>query len=345
MKITLPLAPTTSARTDHRAPGLVLGLDNPFGAPSARGSTYWSRLMTCPREHALHNLAGLRSERPQMALTVGFLVHHGLEVYYRSLMESQRPWRAAALADLEVKGDYPISPDDDRAFKQAAADAAFASLTPLATEPGYEQISDQVDRILSGYFDLALLDQHMVLAVEENLEHIRRSLAYTARIDLLVQDYGERRGVWIVEHKTAKALNESLIEGYQLNLQILGQVWLFKKVFDSRHTPVYRGVLVQILTKTAVPKYHRVHVTPSPAHLSQFEESLKSWKAIEKTMSKRGWPANFTKCAGYARGYSRCVYYNLCHSMPDASIEELTTSEPPLGYVRDSNPDTDSGEA
>lgn len=342
MKITLATVPST--RTDLRAPGVVLGLDDPFGAPSAKGSTYWSRLMTCPREHALHNIAKLRSTAPASALTTGFLVHHGLEVYYRSLMEAQRPWRAQALADLEVKGTYPISPDDDRAFKQAAADAAFASLAPLEGEPGYEQIADQVSRILAGYFDLALLDSHMVLAVEENLDFKRRSLHYTARIDLLVQDYGERRGVWIVEHKTAKALNESLIEGYQLNLQILGQVWLFKKVFDSRHTPVYRGVLVQILTKTAVPKYHRVHVTPSPAHLAQFEESLKSWVAIEKTMAKRGWPANFTKCAGYARGYSRCTYYNLCHAMPDATIEELATSEPPIGFTRDDNPDTDRGE-
>jgi len=342
MKITLHTLGST--RTDLRAPGEVLGLDDPFGAPSERGSTYWSRLMTCPREHALHNIARLRNAHPQTALTTGFLVHHGLEVYYRHLMEAQRPWRAQALADLEVKGDYPISPDDDRRFKQDAADAAFASLAPLNGEPGYEQIADQVDRILSGYFDLALLDSHMVLAVEENLAFSRRSLRYTARIDLLVQDYGERRGVWIVEHKTAKALNESLIEGYQLNLQILGQVWLFKKVFDSRHTPVYRGVLVQILTKTAVPKYHRVHVTPSPAHLSQFEESLKAWGAIEKTMAKKNWPANFTKCAGYARGYSRCTYYNLCHAMPDASIEELATSEPPIGFVRDDNPDTDRGE-
>lgn len=330
MKIRLATVPAT-AEADVRPPGAVLGHKNPHGAPSARGSTYWSRLMTCPREHALHTIAKLRPERTSSALTSGFVFHHAMEVYYRHLMECQRPWRKQALADLAVEGSYPIPADEDRAHKLAAAQAARSAMTPFDEEPGYETMMEQIHRMLDGYFDLALFDQHMVIAVEEDLEYKRRGLVYTARIDGLILDYGDRKGLWVLEHKTAKALNESLLEGYQLNLQILGQAWLFKNVFDTTKTPVYRGVLVQIITKTQTPKYTRIHVAPSPAHLATFEKSLRAWAKIEKAYDRAGWPHDFTKCAGYSRGYSRCAFYNLCQVQPDATIEALR-ADPPPGY-------------
>jgi len=340
MRISLAQAPAASTNDDMRPPGAVLGHANPHGAPSARGSSYWSRLMTCPREHALHTIAKLRPERTSSALTGGFVFHHALEAYYRSLMEAQRPWRKQALADLAVEGDYPVPPDEDRAHKWVARAAALKALAPFDSEPGYETLMDQIHRMLGGYFDLAEIDQHMVLAVEEDLEYKRRGLVYTARIDGLILDYGDRRGLWVLEHKTAKALNESLLEGYQLNLQILGQAWLFKNVFDTRKTPVYRGVLVQVVTKTQTPKYHRIHVAPSPAHLATFEKSLRAWAKIEKAYAKAGWPHDFTKCAGYSRGYSRCAFYNVCQLQPDVSVEDLL-ADPPPGYQTATEPRPD----
>jgi hypothetical protein len=44
----------------RRPPTEVLGIANP-GA-SARGNSYWKQMRSCPREHALHDIVGLKRE-------------------------------------------------------------------------------------------------------------------------------------------------------------------------------------------------------------------------------------------------------------------------------------------
>src|SRR5574341_491440 len=68
---------------DRRPPHIVLGVQ---GGPSRIGSSYYKRLIRCPREHALYQIGGLRTARDREHLTVGWLFHFGLEVFYRRLM-------------------------------------------------------------------------------------------------------------------------------------------------------------------------------------------------------------------------------------------------------------------
>jgi hypothetical protein len=292
----------TSARRPAQA---VLGVLD-AGASSA-GSTFWKTMRRCPREHALRHVAGLRrASSGSEALTVGWLYHLALEAYYSSLLK-----------------------DADGASDEAAA---WAAIRALEREPGYEETYPEVERLLAGYFETyRRQDAWKVLAVEETLSSEDEGLHYSARLDLVIEEAGR---VWIVEHKTARAITPDLLSGYQLDMQILGQVWLFGRCVDLSTYPTLGGVIVNIATKTKVPKYERVRVYPSRAHLQAFEESMRAWSALVPAYQSLGWPKALGNCTGAARFFGQCDYFDLCHGRPEASLATVASEEPPFGFTR-----------
>lgn len=300
--------------TDDRAPPrrpapVVLDASAPAQTSgSPRGSSYYKRLRRCPREHALAKHALLAPVRDDEALTVGWLFHLGLEVYYRAQL---------AGADL-VEREREV----------------WAKLRPIATEPGYEDTYVTLERCLASYFDRWRdVDHWRVLAVEETVGVRWGRMEYSARFDLLVENLDDK-GFWIVEHKTARALTSDLIEGYQLDLQTLGQVWLARSCLDLKALPPFRGVVVNITTKHVKPQHQRVLVCPSDAHLRAWQQSMGDWTSIAQRMEELGYPQAFGTCTGPDRGYRRCNYFELCHGWPEASWANWAEWDPPEQFVR-----------
>jgi hypothetical protein len=322
-KIRVAVAPQTPPATaeQRRRPEQVLGLEN-SGSPA--GATRWKRLRVCPREHALHQIVKLRPTGESEPLTVGWLVHLGLERFYATLQSTQAH-----------------KPDDVRAglwagCEQAEA-AAWSVLEPIRDESGYAETYSKVESMLAGYFDqYRRQDMWRILAVEETLIY-RGAFAYSARLDLVVEDI-ERGGMWIVEHKTAKAVTEDLLHGYQMDLQVLGQVWLMQKCVDLEQYPPLQGVHVNILTKHAVPRFERASVTPSKYHLQAFETSMRHWQTVSKTFEATGWPHTFGACTGPSRWGKRCGYFDLCHGRPEFTVDDwLQQQDPPYGFTHASS--------
>lgn len=337
-KIRLPIQgePTRSAVV-RRGPAWVVGLGgSPTGSASPVGSTHWKRVRRCPREHALHELVHLRGLGDDEALTVGFLVHHALEAFYRAIMDWQKR--------LERAGYDTAHPDEYYLFGalQPAQQAAWDAVKAVATEPGYfeptgdgriEPTWTVVERVLAHYFErYARRDRWRIVAVEETLV-FNGDICYSARLDLMVECF-DRHGLWVVEHKTARAITRDVLEGYQLDLQTLGQVWLVNRCIDLTELPPFRGTLVNIVTKGKTPQFERVEVCPSNAHLGSFERSVWAWMQIEKLQGELGYPHAFGACTGPDRGYRRCGFFDLCHAYPLASIEAFQQGAPPDGFVR-----------
>ncbi len=291
------------------------------GGPSPRGSSYYKTLLSCPREFGLRFDAKLMPEDPKEALTVGWLYHVCLQYYYEAIAEHQR--------------NTPNRPSDPEWLWggcNKGMSRGYKVVDLLRSTEGYGETADTLQRLLDGYFErYDRQDRWRIVAIEETVYH--HSLDYSARLDLLIHDL-DRAGLFLVEHKSARVITNDLIDNYQLDLQILGQVWLMLECVDLSKYPTFMGVRVNIATKhKSGAQTVRLDVCPSPGHLRAFERSIVDYKRILPVMRKLGWPKYF-HCAGYSRGYSRCQFYDVCHGHPDRSVEDWKRGVPPDGFVR-----------
>lgn len=307
----------------------VLGIAD--SGASARGSTYYKSLLACPREHALIYEIGLGPKQKTDQLNAGWLMHLALETYYRTIMEHQQALKRNA-------GPRGVR-YDDVFFHGAEPDAsriAWNTIKPVSQEPGYKEIWEDVSRMVDAYFDrYAGVDRWEILAVEETLEYWgsrRKNIDYTTRLDLIVCDHADGR-LWVIEHKSTKWLTRDLIDNYDLDLQICGQMWCLHQCVDLTKYPRLGGVRINIVTRHKQPQYVRHDVLPSKAHLQGFEQTMHQWVATRDFHKSLGWPKALGHCSGYARGYAKCQFYEICREFPTATVHELSTwADPPAGF-------------
>ena len=301
------------ALTQRRRLPLVLqelGVKEP--GPSPAGSTFYKSLLACPREHALSYVVGLETEHPSQPLTTGTLFHLCLERYYLALQK------------------FGVG----RPGRKVGQQRAYEVVDLLADEPGYGASAEELRALLDAYLTEYDRDEPWeILAVEETVQYALGDFRYTTRLDLLVRDL-QRGGVWIVEHKSARYLSADLLDNYQMDLQVLGQIWLVNEVLDLSKYGPFKGTLINIATKQSPPRLHRHEVLPSPGHLRAFEESMRRWVRMRQYAEHESWPQALGHCAGYARGYSRCQFYDLCHGHPEMTVADWKDAQPPLGFVQ-----------
>jgi len=139
---------------------------------------------------------------------------------------------------------------------------------------------------------------------------------YSSRFDLVVR---ASAFVWVVEHKTAKYITTDLISHYEMDLQVLGHKWLWEHCVDPQAYGPLGGVLVNIVTKQKEPRCVRVPVNPSGEHMVEFENMMRLQPEREAWAEANDYPKSLGHCSGFARGYSRCGYYSLCHDFPAIS--------------------------
>ena len=319
---------TVTTRADpapRRRPTQVLKVVD-LGA-SPYGSTFHKSLLACPREHGLSYVAKIKPEILADALTAGWLWHHCLELLYRTLQEHQRVSNAKFDSDEFLFGGW-----------KAGIAKAFHAIDAFSDEPGYDDIEGDVRRMLIQYDEMyAGRDRWVILAVEETIIY-EGEINYSTRLDLLIQDLDRDGAMFICEHKSARMVTSELLDNYQLDLQILGQVWLLKKCVDLKRYPRFAGVRINIATKHKTPQLVRVDVAPSDAHLKAFYDAQVQWGQLRKAMQAMGWPRSLGHCAGYARGYSRCQYFDLCHGQPATTVAQWAKGEAPYGFVREGQP-------
>jgi hypothetical protein len=337
--------PKKSWNDERRKPSVVLGIVDP-GA-SARGNSYWKEMRGCPREHALSKIVRLKREGDQEALTQGLIFHHALEHYYRAIQAWQHAMGTTAERPNIVNDEYLFGclPEAER--------AAWQSVEAVRNEPGYEDTWAMTERMLTNYFETyRRQDRWRIIAVEETLEYrdgggiipmndnklsterAKPPMEYSARLDLIVEDY-DRGGMWVVEHKSAKAITEDLLEGYQLDQQIVGQVFLLQRCVDLTQYPPLKGVLINITSKHVKTQFQRPEVCPSRYHVAAFEESLRAWNDIRGAFEDNGWPKALGNCSGPAHYFKKCAYFDICHGKPELSVAQLMRTEPPIGFVRE----------
>ena len=314
-------------RQTRRPVDAVLGIT---GGASSRGSTYYKALRTCPRAAALREAGLVRTGGGSESLDTGLLFHAGLEAFYGAVKLWQDTFAPGHFATLSPAETVPARYEAE----------VWGRLNDFAAEPGYAATFSEVERLLGAYFESYRgLDHWRILAVEETLEYAVGDLEFTARLDLVVYDYATK-GVWVIEHKTSKALTETLMSGYQLDFQTLGQCWLVDRCVDLDALGPFQGIVVNIVTKAKQPKIARVPVCPSRQHLVGFEQSLRMQTAVAAYARQLGAPRWIGNCSGPAQYFGACDYFDLCHGRPTDTLEEtLAGDDPPFGFTREMKED------
>lgn len=302
----------------------VLGRDT---GPSPRGSTYWTRALSCPREHLLANVLGYRPVQLTDPLMMGLLWHDMLEAYYRRIEEWQTQCRADE-PEIDRRGAHYLWGGLDHAHR-----AALESLSRIAGEPGYEKAHTTLSRMFEVY-TLTYRDPWEIVAVEVSasglLDPQRPGTEYTARLDLAVYDYSLLQPVLrIIEHKSASWLSFDLVEGYTMDLQVMGQIWLAQQLVAGGCSTPFDGVTVSITTKASTPACERVPVRPSEALVEAWRTAMLDQIAVVDTYAERGYPRNYAHCV---RRYGRCEFFGLCSAYPDVPVSALTADDVPPGY-------------
>lgn len=297
----------TKTEEDRRPLREVLGMEESSG--SIYGSTGYKRWAVCSRAAGLYDLGVRKSGAKSENLDFGDAFHLVLEAYYRALQKGM-VWRDAVALAWKV-------------------------LDPLRDEPGYSDMQDTLERCLTSYFELAANDRWRVIAVEEELIYQGLSFDYSARLDLVVEDLVDG-GMWIVEHKSAKVITAESMQGYLMDLQTLGQIWLMQRCVDLTKYPAFKGVIVNITSKQKTPKHERVTVRAAEAHLREFEKSLVGRKLLNDYARELGYPKMLGNCTGAAQYFGSCPYFDICHGRPDFDImgvDKLLTDDLPYGFI------------
>lgn len=344
--------PSEDPKVPRRPAHEVIGQ---IGGGSPYGSTTYKRARLCPYEDGLVRIAKLRPTRNKEELDVGWITHACREAYYFSIKAHQ-----------DALGEPPAQ-NDTLAWEHyfwgglpAAERAALEIADAYRDEPGYLHTWETVSRTISGYMDhWRKMDLWRVLAVEETLiyeepidpplelrvtkqgeEQANIALdffGYSCRLDLVIRSYEpQTRGIWLDEFKTCRWISSDLLDGYQLDQQILGQDWLFRQCVDiEAYNAPFKGVIIDIVSRQMNPKCERVYVGASPYHRDAFERSIRQWALTNRFYEMLEYPRALGSCASALRGYSRCAYYDLCHGRPEMSVKDWANEPPPVGFYRE----------
>ena len=162
---------TTEAIVDRLPFEDVLPGKNAGASP--RGSTYWRRVQSCPREHLLGNLMRWEPIPRAPALDMGLLWHHCLEAYYRTMWANQL-------------GQYtPVTPER----------AAFEAFQPFRDAQGWGEFYELCGRMLDSYFTRwQNADRYWQIVGVESMIELPPNVQgfgfpYTSRLDMFIVDH------------------------------------------------------------------------------------------------------------------------------------------------------------
>lgn len=303
-----------------------------LGGPSGRGWSHFSVAQRCARLfQATFDLPGQANAHREIlgggipvALQIGVLFHTLLALYYAAELGTHAlviPERRG-LCSLAHAGrgrqktwaSSPNAPDELLAALKAmclvsehASDEAKAALTP------------SLDVILEGE---RLFDAHTAhwsdiedvtpLAVEWYAADER--LGYSSRFDMVGRvgdnDLCLPPGVYIFEHKTAKWLDESYLESWTIDGEVLGEIHCWHNSECEKRFGPLAGVVMDVVSKGKIPECRRIVIPPDVPMAATHARWIELTKAqISLWRALKVYPQSFANCFNR---YGRCSQWTNC---------------------------------
>lgn len=304
-----------------------------LGGPSGRGWSYFSVAQRCPHLFGLQRASGGVRSTPAAPLQVGGLYHTLQSLYYGHglgpAVGTQRGLMSATVMDGFVQRFGREGAKTLRALQLEAAeipaDAADRLLAELkALADGTRNLQASVDgtepiKLPSAaliYEAERLFDAHTSfygegredvtpLAVEWLA--VNNALGYTCRYDmigalgpgdpLVVGGALPVGSVLIYERKTSAYLSEAVTDGWWLDGEVLGEILNWEPSGCAALFGPLAGVIVDIVTKAKVPKFHQVLLPADLATVAEHERWIRYTNSEIGLWEATGvYPKRFTQC-------------------------------------------------
>lgn len=176
-------------------------------------------------------------------------------------------------------------------------------------------VRDEVWRLYSAYIDF-YGDRDYIVPLAAEARAVNEETGDTCRYDLICRidspPLGELPGFYILEHKTAWRFDQTVLDGWDIDGEVLGEYAFWKLGgFEEKYGPL-NGIIVNIIGKQKEPKFHRVFVTPSQYQIDEHLSSLAYFREYEYNLMKLGYYPRST--AGCMTRYGACSFYDRCRT-------------------------------
>lgn len=314
-----------------------------LGGPSGKGWSYWSTSQLCPRLFQV-TYEGNRDEKRRqetagggvpMPLQVGALFHTLTALHYAAEMGEQSivaPNRGG-LCSLEFRGPgrvklWPSTPDAPEQLLNAlkAMCGADEDVEDAIAADGQAVLPDaggapapsllvvlEAERLFDAHTrHWGKIEDMNPLAVEWFAEDT--ALGYTCRYDMIARvgdnDPYIPPGLYDVERKSTKWINEEYLEGWVLDGEPLGQIAIWKASGCEKKFGPLTGVVIDVVSKAKVPECRRIvlpaDLAAAKTHtrwINYMKGQVALWRATNT------YPQYFASCHGR---YGRCANWNNC---------------------------------
>ncbi len=326
-----------------------------FGGPSGNGWSKYSLAQTCPhlfrKTYMEAGSDGHELTHPAEQLQIGALFHTLLGLYYAYGLDGEGNayyWKRGLLApDLESKlkrsgrrsasADVKLAPDaadkllaylETQAEPPHTDNPVDALLQRAEARPGYSMIQT-AKKLFDGHTSYygAGREDCTPLAVEWFAKH--PITGYTCRYDCIarlgendpfVQDGTVPAGSTVVyERKSSGWMSEWATEGWFLDGEILGQLWLWEPSGCARVFGPLAGLIVDVTTKEKVTKYARIFVPPNPVTIHAHARGVTYQNAEMALWEATGfYPKRWVSCFRFGK---KCGLYEACRA--ETAVESL----------------------
>lgn len=261
-----------------------------LGGASGRGWSSYNVLQQCPQKFYLRYLKKVE-QTSRRALEIGSAFHAFLALYYVNMQ--------LLLAGQE-EGPHPSDLRD--------------GLLDIGADPTYTAEAWRLFDVYADHYE-GIGDYLEPIAIEVLASD--KETGNTCRYDLIAKvtdaakDKGIIPGTYIVEHKTSSRLDQATCESWALDGEIIGQLLLYRRAKLAKRYGKIQGVIVNIVVKTKVVKFHREIVVVPNAQVKQQGRDLEVWAAMERMYRAMGkWPRALSHCYGHK--YGPCDYVDIC---------------------------------
>lgn len=265
----------------------------PLGGASGHGWSRYRDLQKCPYKFYRKHVAKKEDDgKPAPgALETGSVFHAFLALYYQRQIEL-----------LASKPD-PVP----------EAGALCDELIVAGGNPNYINEAWRIFEAYANFYE-AQHDYLIPIAVERWTQDATGP--DTCRYDLIARVEDTRApmlpGVYVVEHKSSSRLDRAVTEGWHLDGEIIGELMLWNRARLHKQYGKLAGVIVNIVTKTKIPQFHREIVSPPESQMRRQIKDLRVWRATEAIYaSTHTWPRALASC--WDR-WGPCEFFEECRN-------------------------------
>lgn len=278
---------------DERSWEDLLDPSERVGGPSPWGNSKYAEMERCFWRYCFFHIKRLRDPKRSEPLEIGGLFHECRALAYN--------------ADLLGREEEYTQDELDETFVEVLFELVER------VQDHVPHIANEVRRLLRGW--LAAHgpgrpgdDRHETILVEPLIE-VDRGFPYSTRLDRvrLSEQYG---GPVIMEIKTASRLSESLLKGYTIDPQFIGQQYCWRHSEYYKQYGPLKAFMVDLTIKGAAPSYPREIVPINKAAIRDWEKEKRlQWAHFKSLEAVNYYPRNRHACVMYGR---RCEIHDAC---------------------------------